>query len=115
MDNADLVIIPLLSLVGLLLMAERWWRGRLWHRSEERLAQHVDALARANRDLARQVQAQRQRRGELERIVLRLSDALQEHDLGPEERKLLSDVYHEYGTEGHAYHFGGESGSHAHK
>ena len=92
------------ALVYLLVDRRRHW-GR-WSEQREEARQALQELASQVGVLRHEVERRRQRVRELEALVLSLSARLEGKSLEDEDRRLLSDVYHEYGTEGHEFYFG---------
>lgn len=96
----------LMSLALLYLLVDRRRSGDAKARQGEEMPaaaqQATDQLAQ----MRHQIDCRNKRVRELEALVLRLSARLEARDLNDEDRRLLSDIYHEYGTEGHDYYFG---------
>jgi phage terminase large subunit GpA-like protein len=111
MDHLAVITITLLCAAGLALVLERAWRARLWRRQEGRAAEQLDAVRTASEALTAQLQAEKTRRQQLESLVLELSSSLQQKDTTAAERRLLNDIYHEYGTETHALIFAEQHGT----
>jgi hypothetical protein len=87
------------------LLVERLWRQRRWIDERAGFEQLAETLATQLGEQRTRADREQARLRSADKTIGRLASRLESKDLDGEDRQLLVDLYHEYGTDSHQYYF----------